>query len=422
MRSVRPPICEFCDSRFSPREGALISFQSHVTPGESTAPDSVPGHPHNQGWFCPVHMEDAEALADRTLRAALDELRSPMRAPGATQRRLFAQVSQTRVVASEPRSPEGIRRSVIQVRKLLAPMLLEPLNSLGSSSSRLPLPNQPIYASAVDYRRAVSVARAERESLHVTTKSCRCREGRFVASSTELVVTRDDQIVLAVELIPEHDNSLEYRSLVIHEDPEFTSDPKVRAAIEGMVAAFNVTESDPSALAPDLLGVDLCGGRLAGSVEFETRVIEWDIAPTSVGRLEDLVRENLESIMVALGYEQVLPMPPLQSTTNRSWNPMDGSKPSDCPFTDRSVSSASIGTAAGPVDVAIDRTQTHWNERDVANASTSLLLRGPGDDEPFLLSAHAPKGVVASVLRLRRPARQAAITLVAGLAKSLVAE
>lgn len=422
---MRPPICEVCDDRFSPRDGALISFRSGWTadsPAQAEpalGPGSATGHPENQGWFCPEHMEDAEAMADWTLRRALDELRSPMRAPGAVQRRLFAEVSVSRAVDIEPRSPEGIRVAVVQARKALAPLFVEPLNNLGSSSPRHPLPAEPVYENAVDYRESVSVARAGADAMHVLTKSWYCSKHSVVASHGEMVVTVDDAIVLGVEFVASLEDSLACRRLVINEDPEFVGDPDVAAAIERMVNVFGVAQFDPVALAPDLVGVDLLGGRLGGSVTFESRTVEWDIAPTSVGRLDELLCDHLAPFMSALGYGEPAALPQLKATTNRRWNPMDGSKPPHCPFTDDTVSTGLVETPVGMVEVTVQLSQTHWNEGNVANASVSLLLRGPKYDEPFLLSAHAPSGRDVSVLRLRRPTSSSAIVAVAAVAKSL---
>lgn len=63
---MKPPICEVCNVRFRPRDGALISCVSSRPAGARSregATKSLPGHPDNKGWFCAEHRGEAEKLS-----------------------------------------------------------------------------------------------------------------------------------------------------------------------------------------------------------------------------------------------------------------------------------------------------------------------------------------------------------------------
>lgn len=66
---MRPPICDVCGDDFDPSEGALVSCQPTEAVSSSVERPEMPGtvgHPPNQGWFCPRHVELAERLAPTT--------------------------------------------------------------------------------------------------------------------------------------------------------------------------------------------------------------------------------------------------------------------------------------------------------------------------------------------------------------------
>lgn len=437
MVRMRPPICEVCHTRFGPRDGALLSFRPLAAASKPLATRPGVGHPEHQGWFCPEHAEDAEALTALPLGEALKELTSPMAAPGARVRRIFGEAAVTRSVAIEPRSSEGLRMAIIEARKVLAPLFDEMPNNLGSSSTRRPLPDQPVYPDAVDYRVSAGAFRAANDAIQGTAQTWYDSENRVVASHQQLTVTVDGSIRFVFSFVPEADKPLEYRRLVIQEEPVTAGAPEVRATIESFLAVFAVAEFDPLMLEPDLVGVDLMGGRLAGSVRFRSRSIEWDIVPTSVTQLEALFGDNIDRLARALDpaaagedvdaaeLDAAAPgtsLRSLESSTKRTWNPMDGAMPPNCPFSDVVTSTGSVDGSTGRVAITMRRDLTHWSEHSVANASVSLMLQVPGNDEPFYLAASAPSGLDAATLRLSRPTSPEAIVVVSTLANLLASD
>ncbi|MGE0728281.1 MAG: hypothetical protein AB7O92_18580 [Acidimicrobiia bacterium] len=90
---MRPPICEVCDERFDPGAGGLLTFastpQSEAWHARAAAEPGFVGHPPDQGWFCPAHLDAARALQPLPLADAVRRLIAapPAAAPPATRSR-----------------------------------------------------------------------------------------------------------------------------------------------------------------------------------------------------------------------------------------------------------------------------------------------------------------------------------------------
>lgn len=450
---MRPPICELCDTRFSPRDGALISFKPVWAPPEDPSDQQdrpakiAVGHPENQGWFCPEHAEDAQAHVAVTLGEALQELKSPTAGPGAKQRRLFAEVAQTQIVAIAPSSEEGMQTSLIDVRKATTPVFAAELDNLGSRSQRMPMPSEPIYVGADDYRFSTSTSLAGNGSIHTINRLWMRDKNKVVARHIELVVVVEGDIKLIGTLIPEmHDGR--YREFVITQDPDFAELPEAQDVVAKMVAVLRVVQFDPFDLEPDLVGVDLCGARLAGSIRFKSKALEWDITPTSVGRLEEVFIENLGLLAAALGRSAQFsagssagssagPVEKtsgsgsefglglelgleLERTTKRQFNPVDGSRPPHCPFDDRHLARGVIEDSGRRIDVEVERWQTHWSENNIANSTVSVTLGDlRGDVESMYLRASGSTGTQCLALKLSRPTTVSIIEAVSKIVASL---
>ncbi len=82
---MKPPICEICNLRFDPSEGALVSFvddsRSRAFAERALAEPGFVGHRPNTGWFCGGHSEGARALSSGTRGEALAALRSSLADP-----------------------------------------------------------------------------------------------------------------------------------------------------------------------------------------------------------------------------------------------------------------------------------------------------------------------------------------------------
>jgi hypothetical protein len=79
---MKPPICDFCNERFElmgENAGGLVTFLPTEDDQRQLARLRQPGfvgHPPNQEWFCPKHVEQARALAHLTLGEALRTMRA----------------------------------------------------------------------------------------------------------------------------------------------------------------------------------------------------------------------------------------------------------------------------------------------------------------------------------------------------------
>ncbi|MGE4164319.1 MAG: hypothetical protein AB7G23_21590 [Vicinamibacterales bacterium] len=75
---MRPPICEVCDERFDPGAGGLLTFastpESAAWRARAAAEAGFVGHPPDQGWFCPTHLDAARSLQALPLADAVRQL------------------------------------------------------------------------------------------------------------------------------------------------------------------------------------------------------------------------------------------------------------------------------------------------------------------------------------------------------------
>lgn len=63
---MRPPICEVCNERFDPKEGALVTCvadESSFAFAERAKQPGFVGHPPNKGWFCADHEARAREFS-----------------------------------------------------------------------------------------------------------------------------------------------------------------------------------------------------------------------------------------------------------------------------------------------------------------------------------------------------------------------
>ncbi len=158
-------------------------------------------------------------------------------------------------------------------------------------------------------------------------------------------------------------------------DPDFGSvDASVLslpggAATEPAAAALSIPGLDPLAPGPDLVGVDLRGGQIRRGIGVGRSSIDWALPGVPLALARQRFLALVPELFEAFGLG---PVPELIESTRRSWTPMDGSKPPNCPFTDlvRHEASAPNGTTI----VSVSTDQVHWSDDDIDNVSAHLFV------------------------------------------------
>lgn len=416
---MRPPICEVCDKDLERTDGALLEFRNDSPATDVADGTAGVGHPAHMGWFCLEHREDAEALRHLRQNEAVREIRSPFFVPGIRMRRLFERVAITRSVEISPRIMEGIQPVFLSSLSRFQSLFNEELRCAISGGGRQPMPPVPQYPRAADYQVSSAPYVSERGSVRLIERQWLDEERDLLASHGEVVVCVDGAVRLIIDMTPELNDPLTIRTLIIRQDPTFADVSLLNAAAEGFASALMTPEFDPLAVEPDLVGVDLCGGRLEGSVRFEQRSVRWPVAQISVGSLERHILDRLDQILSAYVGGNVV-APRLESSKERTWNPMDRMSPPNCPYSDQARTVGSVATSSGQVEVLSVRTHVHWNDDDIANASVRISLRNPGGSLGLLaLSAYTSSGVVALEVHLDRPTTGPVIEAIGDLVASL---
>lgn len=143
------------------------------------------------------------------------------------------------------------------------------------------------------------------------------------------------------------------------------------------------------------------------SDQAELQWMEWSLTPVDAHAFAASLCSFLPALFEAIGLGAA---PTLEQRTERRWNPMDGTQPPWCPYTDTTVDA---GVGADGTSAELSVVMNHWNDDDVANASVSLAV---GDH--LWISAYRADGAGRDVdtLRLRRPTTDAVVALVAAVA------
>lgn len=109
------------------------------------------------------------------------------------------------------------------------------------------------------------------------------------------------------------------------------------------------------------------------------------IAPTEIDTLLRMLRETMPALVGAADAVDT-------TTSERTWNPMDGSRPPYCPYVDVDVT-----TMAGPLGIArLTWDRAMWNDDDAARRTASLSVE-PAEGERSSLSATVGAGFSGSV-------------------------
>lgn len=106
-------------------------------------------------------------------------------------------------------------------------------------------------------------------------------------------------------------------------------------------------------------------GAPARAPRFVRELRSIDIPEIEVGVLFEAFVRVAPDVFADLGVTDV---PDLARTQRRTWNPMDGAGPPDCPFTDY----VEVAGADDAVKVQIQMVRNQWSEFDVSNASVSI--------------------------------------------------
>lgn len=114
------------------------------------------------------------------------------------------------------------------------------------------------------------------------------------------------------------------------------------------------------------------------------------------GSLHDLHRALNDALPTVLEHVG-LAGTEIEERTKRSWHPMDGSRPPDCPFVETTVREV----RDGDLWVCLEKEVAHWNENTAARASVRLDVVRAGERQ-LLVSAWSPvSGAPHDVLETR---------------------
>ncbi|MFK7920288.1 MAG: hypothetical protein AB8G14_19605 [Ilumatobacter sp.] len=186
-------------------------------------------------------------------------------------------------------------------------------------------------------------------------------------------------------------------------------------AVDELLDELIEPRPDPFDLVPDLVEVDLCGGELRRGWGGRTSYLRWEAPPIDIGDAVERVSGLVEPLLALFGLDVDVV---LEGETVRTYNPMDGAGPPDCPFTDRLRRTDVVDTIAGELAVEIDVERVHWSIDVLANVRVALSITL--GDQAVRISASGD-GPTCTSLTMSRPVVAGSLAVVAA-AFGLVAD
>ena len=433
--------CATCGRIFPERSGAFVDFHEEygVKVRRSMASGDAKFEHPSRRWFCPRHIGPAMMIRD-TVEAAqartilLPDGRAPFEydeappgvvigsvdAHGEPMRGPFLPMPDDSFDEVGARSYDVVGRvatdgfpilhaSLTSLGEALGVDHLRAAGSIGSASSD-PADLRWVEAASscstnVAVRHGGNVAVFMITARHLVDENVRGEHVRLLVQQRErtileVVVAAGSNAVVA----PDGRVLLDHLHVRVAGDRAAT----LGAAIDGMLAALNEPSPDPFELRPDIDGVDLVGGVIRRSTSEGKSSIEWQLAPVGSASARQQLVELVPLLFDELGLG---PVPELDRTTRRDWNPMDGSREPNCPYVDHVLHEAKASD--GRTLVSVESEQAHWSDEDISNVHVSLFLHVEGVRVSAYAAGRGHHNACTS-LSLFRPTSAAVIALLTG--------
>lgn len=429
--------CDACGIAFMEPTGGQVDFAT-TADGARWDQDRVNGgaigDSPDRAWMCNRHLRPAMRLGGHlTKEAAIAELvpdgRPPLEYdempasadPDIVLRRgPFLPVADPefdRIDAHEtvvaPHPPRVVREAIRDV----VPALFAALGghaspSGGSRSSASDAPADRRWAPQ-GTQTSSSVASSQTGEIAVFTVAARHRDddGTTVAEHARLLAQRRERSIVEIAIGPTDPPTvasdgvrLAGRALTrVVDGLDHTERLALDAVVAELTAGLRREAVDPLDRAPDLSDVDLGSGEIVRSAFGDGSSVKWPLGSRPIARRIDVFLASVEPLLAALGVETGIDLVRSQS---RSYTPMDGAGPPDCPFTETVRWEGTDSELA--VAVSVEHQAAFWNENDLSNESASLAIRVDGSRRLWL-SMHGDSPVVLS---LGRPTTAAVVAAV----------
>lgn len=214
------------------------------------------------------------------------------------------------------------------------------------------------------------------------------RRGPIVREGLRVLIQRREQSLFELTFVPADPPTVALDELVMLERIFVRTSPllddETAQALNGVVSdlasTLAVEPEDALTLVPDLVDVDLGSGVVVRKYFGHGSTVEWNDVGPSMDDTRQAILDLLPAWFDVLGLGTV---PELEHSTDRSWSPMDGAQPPDCPFEDRTTWSAAVDG----IEVVIRYRSTHWSEESVSGRAASLLIHSGGAEPLLSLSA-----------------------------------
>jgi hypothetical protein len=376
-----------CDVDIDPSSGAggLVTFQPDDHSREVRRrfeEEGLVGHPPDTEWFCAAHVDLAREVARTwTLPGGLRQVEARSRAIDTTTHPFPDPVGLPESVVIPTRSADGLHRVIRDRRGSLVTALGgDRMEARVSSSVRLD----------ADHDRSVSHSTVG--PLDVLDRvEYRRIGGELVAQLVELRVERAGAPLAIVRCAP-----LDRLQI-------WVGDGRLQEWADTLAADLARPPVDLLDPEPDLVDADLGAGRLAASDGFGIRWVQWDIDDVESAVALTALRGELSALVAEVTGGCT---PPLESSTDRQWTPMDGAVAPYCPFTETTVQRGRCDDAT-LVTLKVEYDQ--WNEDDVSNASVSLAI---GEQVSVVAFGATGGGDSLRTVRLYRPTTPAIVSIV----------
>ena len=409
--------CDVCGITFEKDTAGLVRF-AHTRKGnewhQAMIRGEVSGTNPDHAWLCARHITPALRISstlDRTDAMAelmprgrdpLEYDERPASADPNTStfpgRMSFQPVANDgldntaeRWVDIAPHPPKAVHAAVLSACQQFGEALgVSDLRNSGSGGSAASDPADTRWAadgewvgsSVAPHQAGDVVAFVIRQTFRTGDQS-----GPILRQGLRLLIQKRERSIYELTFLPADPPTVALDGLVMTERVLVRQSPtlagtvadQLEAVLGELVVTLSAEIEDPLALEPDLVGVDLGSGTIARKHFDDGSTVDWsDIAPTFERALA-LVFDSLPVFFDVLGSGVV---PELEFSVNRTWNPMDGAGPPDCPFSETKEWKGSGEQA----DVSITHHSSHWNEHQVANQSVHLLIQVDGGTVPLRLS------------------------------------
>lgn len=214
------------------------------------------------------------------------------------------------------------------------------------------------------------------------------RRGPIVREGLRLLIQRREQSLFELTFVPADAPTVALDGLVMLERIFVRASPllddetaqALNSVVSGLASTLAVEPEDALTLVPDLVDVDLGSGVVVRKRFGIGSTVAWNDVGPSMDGIHQAILDSIPAWFDFLGLGAV---PELEHSTDRTWSPMDGAQPPDCPFEDRTKWSAAVDG----IEVAIRHRSTHWSEESVSGRSVSLLIHSGGAEPLVSLSA-----------------------------------